>query len=59
MVTMLFNECLVLHLNFLTPGRPCILIFDSLTTGSHARVAATLREYLTCEYKAKMEGEAW
>ncbi len=37
--------------------RPCILIFDSLTTGSHARVAATLREYLTCEYKAKMGGE--
>ena len=34
--------------------RPCILIFDSLQTGSRARVAATLREYLKCEYKAKM-----
>ena len=34
--------------------RPCILIFDSLHSGSRAKVAATLREYLACEYKAKM-----
>ena len=34
--------------------RPCILIFDSMQTGSRARVAATLREYLKCEYKHKM-----
>jgi hypothetical protein len=33
------------------------LIFDSLATGTHARVAATLRDYLTCEYKAKMGEE--
>uniref|UniRef100_A0A0K2UJS5 Putative LOC100642437 [Bombus terrestris] n=1 Tax=Lepeophtheirus salmonis TaxID=72036 RepID=A0A0K2UJS5_LEPSM len=34
--------------------QPCILIFDSLATGSRARVAATLRDYLMCEHKAKM-----
>lgn len=33
--------------------RPCILIFDSLGGTSRARVVATLRDYLTCEYKAK------
>ncbi|KAL7051210.1 hypothetical protein ACKWTF_004382 [Chironomus riparius] len=32
---------------------PCILIFDSLGGTSRARVVATLRDYLTCEYKAK------
>ncbi|KAK5646103.1 hypothetical protein RI129_004567 [Pyrocoelia pectoralis] len=31
-----------------------ILIFDSLAGASRARVVATLRDYLTCEYKAKM-----
>ena len=39
------------HLLF---SRPCILIFDSLQTGLRSRVVATLREYLQCEYKAKM-----
>ena len=34
--------------------RPCILIFDSLQTGSRAKVAATLRDWLKCEYKTKM-----
>ena len=34
--------------------RPCILIFDSLHSGSRAKVAATLRDYVACEYKAKM-----
>uniref|UniRef100_W4VR71 Putative sentrin/sumo-specific protease senp7 n=1 Tax=Corethrella appendiculata TaxID=1370023 RepID=W4VR71_9DIPT len=34
--------------------QPCILIFDSLTGASRSRVVATLRDYLTCEYKAKM-----
>lgn len=34
--------------------RPCILIFDSLAGSSRSRVVATLRDYLTCEYKAKM-----
>ena len=34
--------------------RPCILIFDSLHSGSRAKVAATLRDYVSCEYKAKM-----
>ncbi len=38
-------------------SRPCIVIFDSLSIDSHAKVAATLREYLTCECKAKMRGE--
>merc|ERR1712051_1040117 len=35
--------------------QPCILIFDSLQTGLRSRVVATLREYLQCEYKAKMK----
>ena len=30
------------------------MIFDSLHSGSRAKVAATLRDYLACEYKAKM-----
>nr|CAI5847324.1 unnamed protein product [Callosobruchus analis] len=34
--------------------QPCILIFDSLAGANRARVVATLRDYLTCEYKAKM-----
>lgn len=34
--------------------RPCILIFDSLAGASRARVVATLRDYLSCEYVAKM-----
>lgn len=32
---------------------PCILIFDSLIGAPRSRVVATLRDYLTCEYKAK------
>ena len=36
-------------------SRPCILIFDSLQTGLRSHVVATLREYLQCEYKAKMK----
>lgn len=35
--------------------RPCILIFDSLLGASRSRVVATLRDYLTCEYKAKLK----
>ncbi|XP_075164173.1 sentrin-specific protease 6-like [Haematobia irritans] len=34
--------------------QPLILIFDSLVGTSRSRVVATLRDYLTCEYKAKM-----
>ena len=34
--------------------QPCILTFDSLTGGSKARTHQTLREYLSCEWKAKM-----
>lgn len=34
--------------------QPIILIFDSLTGASRSRVVATLRDYLTCEYKSKM-----
>lgn len=34
--------------------RPCILIFDSLAGASRSRVVATLRDYLSCEYKAKL-----
>ncbi|CAG5040142.1 unnamed protein product [Parnassius apollo] len=34
--------------------QPCILIFDSLAGASRSRVVATLRDYLTCEYQAKM-----
>lgn len=37
--------------------RPCILIFDSLAGTSRQRVVATLRDYLTCEYRSKL-GEA-
>ncbi|XP_076235982.1 uncharacterized protein LOC143180264 isoform X3 [Calliopsis andreniformis] len=36
---------------------PCILIFDSLAGASRARVVATLRDYLSCEYVAKMGTE--
>nr|XP_033339479.1 sentrin-specific protease 7-like [Megalopta genalis] len=36
---------------------PCILIFDSLAGASRARVVATLRDYLSCEYVAKMGSE--
>ncbi|XP_076301470.1 uncharacterized protein LOC143219351 isoform X2 [Lasioglossum baleicum] len=36
---------------------PCILIFDSLAGASRARVVATLRDYLSCEYVAKMGRE--
>ncbi|XP_060818194.1 uncharacterized protein LOC132908307 isoform X2 [Bombus pascuorum] len=36
---------------------PCILIFDSLAGASRARVVATLRDYLSCEYVAKMGNE--
>ena len=39
----------MIDMNFLS--RPCILIFDSLQTGSRAKVAATLRDWLKCEYK--------
>lgn len=34
--------------------QPIILVFDSLAGTSRSRVVATLRDYLTCEYKAKM-----
>ncbi|KAJ8910989.1 hypothetical protein NQ315_010818 [Exocentrus adspersus] len=37
--------------------QPCILIFDSLAGASRSRVVATLRDYLTCEYKTKMGKE--
>ncbi|XP_049821770.1 uncharacterized protein LOC109596804 isoform X3 [Aethina tumida] len=37
--------------------QPCILIFDSLAGSSRSRVVATLRDYLTWEYKAKMNKE--
>ncbi|XP_034480938.1 sentrin-specific protease 6 isoform X3 [Drosophila innubila] len=33
--------------------QPLILIFDSLAGASRSRVVATLRDYLTCEYKIK------
>ncbi len=33
--------------------RPCILIFDSLSGASRARIIATLRDYLRIEYKVK------
>ncbi|XP_072750156.1 uncharacterized protein [Anoplolepis gracilipes] len=36
---------------------PCILIFDSLAGASRARVVATLRDYLSCEYVAKLGTE--
>lgn len=34
--------------------QPLILIFDSLAGASRSRVVATLRDYLSCEYKVKM-----
>jgi len=37
--------------------QPCILIFDSLAGGSKARTCQTLRDYLTCEWKERMEGQ--
>lgn len=41
--------------NAIAIKQPCILIFDSLQTGLRSRVVATLREYLQCEYKAKVK----
>lgn len=35
-------------------GRPCILLFDSLAGANRNRVVATLRDYLTCEYRVKV-----
>lgn len=37
--------------------RACILIFDSLPGASRARVVATLRDYVACEFKAKSAPE--
>lgn len=34
--------------------RPCILIFDSLAGAGRSRVVATLRDYLTCEHRTKL-----
>lgn len=34
--------------------RPCILLFDSLAGANRNRVVATLRDYLTCEYRVKV-----
>ncbi|XP_067645133.1 uncharacterized protein velo isoform X2 [Eurosta solidaginis] len=34
--------------------QPLILIFDSLAGASRSRVVATLRDYLSCEYRAKL-----
>uniref|UniRef100_A0A1A9Z8V3 Ubiquitin-like protease family profile domain-containing protein n=1 Tax=Glossina pallidipes TaxID=7398 RepID=A0A1A9Z8V3_GLOPL len=34
--------------------QPLILIFDSLAGASRSRVVATLRDYLSCEYKVKL-----
>lgn len=36
-------------------SRACILVFDSLAGASRSRVVATLRDYLTCEYRAKIK----
>lgn len=38
--------------------QPLILIFDSLSGASRSRVVATLRDYLTCEYKAKIKEDS-
>ena len=38
-------------------SRACILIFDSLPGASRARVVATLRDYVACEFKAKSAPE--
>lgn len=47
--------CVYLILTFVSLiCRPCILIFDSLAGASRNRVVATLRDYLTCEYRAKI-----
>lgn len=55
---MLKSCYIVSHIN-LQPSlyRPSILIFDSLIGAPRARVVATLRDYLTCEYKAKYPNE--
>ncbi|KAK9879547.1 hypothetical protein WA026_006617 [Henosepilachna vigintioctopunctata] len=37
--------------------QPCILIFDSLAGSGRSRVVATIRDYLTCEYKTKYNKE--
>lgn len=38
--------------------QPLILIFDSLSGASRSRVVATLRDYLTCEYKVKIKEDS-
>ncbi|XP_044752957.1 uncharacterized protein LOC123312542 isoform X2 [Coccinella septempunctata] len=45
------------HANRPPIKQPCILIFDSLAGTGRSRVVATLRDYLTCEYKAKYNKE--
>ncbi|GJQ67547.1 hypothetical protein Trydic_g8358 [Trypoxylus dichotomus] len=45
------------QLNNVPIKQPCILIFDSLAGASRSRVVATLRDYLACEYKIKMNRE--
>ncbi|KRT80658.1 Peptidase [Oryctes borbonicus] len=45
------------QLNNMPIKQPCILIFDSLAGASRSRVVATLRDYLTCEYRIKMSKE--
>ena len=37
--------------------QPCILIFDSLAGANRARIVATLRDYLTVEYKIRKGSE--
>lgn len=50
----MFEQNINLSLHF---HRPSILLFDSLLGAPRTRVVATLRDYLTCEYKAKYPNE--
>lgn len=45
----------MIYVKFFIFFRPCILVFDSLAGASRTRVVATLREYLTCEYRIKIK----
>lgn len=46
--------CIFLIIFTLNFYRPCILLFDSLVGANRNRVVATLRDYLTCEYRVKI-----
>lgn len=58
MISVLLAQSKLIDMFFQCFFRACILVFDSLAGASRTRVVATLRDYLTCEYRAKVKGGA-